>query len=177
MSTTLSVIISNACEVAWHDENKRFSPQDFRDVLQGALEKVETNPNLISPLISHKVKGVDKHYSNHDIDEFLQVFAKALPLLIPKTVEEVQTKLDEDERKISSIVTKNETLIKKVDDLSQLIGMSDLINSEKDWNEVQAFFKELRWKKELRERAEAKQMEKELYSKVSNELGERAETK
>jgi hypothetical protein len=89
----ISYIFSNACEMAWNDENKKFSPQDFRDLLQGALEKVEVNKNLISPLISHKVKGVDQHYSNHDIDEFLQVFVKALPLLVPQTVEEVQTKL------------------------------------------------------------------------------------
>jgi hypothetical protein len=172
----ISYIFSNACEMAWNDENKKFSPQDFRDLLQGALEKVEVNKNLISPLISHKVKGVDKHYSNHDIDEFLQVFVKALPLLVPQTVEEAQAKLNEDERKISIIETKNEALIRKVDDVSQLIGMADLINSEKDWNEVQAFFKELRWKKELRERVEANKIEQELNSEASKELGEKRET-
>lgn len=78
--------------MAWNDENKKFSPQDMRDFLQGALEKVEVTPNLVSPLLGHKVKGVDKAYSNHDIDEFLQVFVKALPLLIPQTVEDVKLK-------------------------------------------------------------------------------------
>jgi len=43
--------------------------------------------------------------------------------------------------------------------MSQLIGMADLINSKQDWDEVQNFFKELRWKKELKERAEANQWE------------------
>jgi hypothetical protein len=46
----LKAIFSNACTIAWNNENKTFSPQSMRDILQGALEKVEVNPNLTSPL-------------------------------------------------------------------------------------------------------------------------------
>jgi hypothetical protein len=107
----IGVIFTNACSMAWNDENKKFSPQDMRDFLQSSLEKVEVNPNLVSPLLGHKVKGVDKHYSNHDIDEFLEVFVKALPLLVPQTVEEVKAKtekeLAEQETKIKTMETES----------------------------------------------------------------------
>ena len=119
----LSFIFSNACSMAWTDENKRFSPQDMRDFLQGALEKVEVNKNLISPLISHKVKGVDKHYSNHDIDEFLQVYAKALPLLIPQTVEEVKAetdhKLSENHKQMTNLEFDNINMKKDMNNLNK----------------------------------------------------------
>lgn len=91
--------------MAWNDENKKFSPQDMRDFLQGSLEKVEVNPNLVSPLLGHKVKGVDKHYSNHDIEEFLQVFVKVVPLLIPQTVEEVKAENEVKPSKQENMLT------------------------------------------------------------------------
>ena len=71
------VNFDEASLIAWHDlDKKRFSPQDMRDMLQGALENAKVNPNIISPLLGHKVKGVDKHYSNHEIDEFLQAYVR-----------------------------------------------------------------------------------------------------
>ena len=106
------VNFDEASLIAWQDlDKKRFSPQDMRDVLQGALENAKINPNIISPLLGHKVKGVDKHYSNHEIDEFLQAYVSALPWLVPQTIEDVKAeteqvkvdtakKLDEDKKGI-----------------------------------------------------------------------------
>ena len=57
---------------AWHNlEQKRFSAQDFKDILQSALENANVHPNIAAPMLGHKVKGVDKHYSNHDLSEFV----------------------------------------------------------------------------------------------------------
>ncbi len=130
----LSYIFSNACSMAWTDENKRFSPQDFRDFLQGALEKVEVNKNLISPLISHKVKGIDQHYSNHDIDEFLQVFVKALPLLVPQTVEEVkaesEAKFSKQEKSITQLEYENIDLKDKITHVRTEIKVHDVTHTQ-----------------------------------------------
>ncbi len=103
------------------------------------------------------------------------MFAKALPLLVPQTVEQVQTRLDEEQRKISNIENKNESLTKKLEEVSQLIGMADLINSKKDWDEAKAFFQELRWRKELRNKEEANRIEQELNEKVSQEVNQESE--
>ncbi len=80
---------------AWHDlEKKRFSPQDFRSFVQSALENAGVNPNMIAPLIGHKPKGVDFHYSEHDIQELLEKFKSALPYLLPQTVESVKAEVN-----------------------------------------------------------------------------------
>jgi hypothetical protein len=176
----ISVIFSNACELAWKDENKRFSPQDMRDVLQGALEKVEVNKNLISPLISHKVVGVDKHYSNHEIDEFLQVFVRALPLLVPQTVEQVraetQTKLAEEQKRIVNLEFENTTLKANVNSLNKdqewLKGQVEflkqyvfddktVIETEEDVAELQAFLEKKRKQKENQNQTRAEDVEEE----------------
>jgi hypothetical protein len=41
---------------------------------------------MISPMMAHKVKGVDSHYSNHDIEELKEKYKTALVYLIPQTV-------------------------------------------------------------------------------------------
>jgi integrase len=70
MDSAINNLFSDASLVAWHDlEAKRFSPHDFRDFLQSKLESAGINANMISPILAHKVKGIDKHYSSHDIDE------------------------------------------------------------------------------------------------------------
>ena len=140
----INVVFMNACTMAWNDENKKFSPQDMRDVLQSALEKVEVNPNLISPLLAHKVKGVDKHYSTHDIDEFLQVFVKALPLLVPQTVEEVkaetQKKIEEEQKRLVNLEFDNNNLKGTINSLNtqqqtqkeQISSMYDFVHKNLD---------------------------------------------
>jgi len=120
--------------MAWNDENKKFSPQDMRDFLQSALEKVEVNPNLVSPLLGHKVKGVDKHYSNHDVEEFLQVFVKVLPLLIPQTIEEVkaenEAKLSKQETALTHLQYENNDLKDKINHVRTEIKVQDVTQKE-----------------------------------------------
>ena len=130
----IGVIFTNACAMAWNDENKKFSPQDMRDFLQSALEKVEVNPNLVSPLLSHKVKGVDKHYSNHDIVEFLQVFVKVLPLLIPQTIEEVKAEsemeLSKQETALTHLQYENNDLKDKINHVRTEVKEQDATQKE-----------------------------------------------
>jgi hypothetical protein len=147
----INFIFSNACDMAWTDENKKFSPQDMRDLLQGALEKVEVNKNLISPLISHKVSGVDKHYSNHDIEEFLQVFVKALPLLVPQTVEEVKVKLEEEESKLETMRRELVRVTNKVELIDGLINSSGNLETEDDYRKATEFFQNLRLEKDKKQ--------------------------
>jgi hypothetical protein len=130
----IGVIFTNACTIAWNDENKKFSPQDMRDFLQSALEKIEVNPNLVSPLLGHKVKGVDKHYSNHDIEEFLQVFVKVLPLLVPQTIEQVKAeseiKLSKQENTLTHLKYENNELKDKINHVHAEIKEQDATQKE-----------------------------------------------
>ena len=74
-------------------------------------------------MLGHKVKGVDKHYSNHEIDEFLRAYLDALPWLIPQTVEQVKAetekKLEADEIQINDIKYQNNTLKREVNGLQE----------------------------------------------------------
>ena len=82
---------STASLNAWHDlDQKRFSPHDFRGFVQSALENAGINKNIISPILSHKVSGVDRHYSKHEMSDFIEKFKTALPYLLPQTVQKVK---------------------------------------------------------------------------------------
>ena len=118
------VSFDEASFLAWQDlDKKRFSAQDMRDLLQTALENAKVNPNIASPLLGHKVKGVDKHYSNHDIDEFLRSYLDALPWLVPQTVEQVKAetekKLEEDKKQINEVKYQNNSLKQEVNGLHE----------------------------------------------------------
>lgn len=59
----LGLFFDNLSLNAWGDlEQKRFSPHDLREFFQSALENAGVNPNTISPIMAHKVRGVDQHY-------------------------------------------------------------------------------------------------------------------
>jgi len=97
-------IFAKASFAAWHDlEKKRFSPQDLRDYVQSAMENAGVNRNIISPILAHKVKGVDKHYSEHDIKDFLENFKKALPYLLPQSIEKIKAESEEQAQKIAQL--------------------------------------------------------------------------
>jgi integrase len=84
---------------AWHDlEKKRFSPHDFRSFVQSALENAGINSNMIAPILGHKPKGIDFHYSEHDIQDLIVKFKTALPFLLPQTVE----KLKAEQQKVNT---------------------------------------------------------------------------
>jgi len=108
---------------AWEDlEKKRFSPQDVRDFLQSALESAGIHSNMIAPMLSHKVRGVEFHYSSHEITELLEKFRTALPWLVPKTVArleaETKKKQKEDEERVTTLQYDNINLKKTVNTLS-----------------------------------------------------------
>ena len=148
------VSFDEASFLAWQDlDKKRFSAQDMRDLLQTALENAKVNPNIASPLLGHKVKGVDKHYSNHDIDEFLCAYLDALPWLVPQTVEQVKAetekKLEEDKKQINEVKYQNNSLKQEVNGLHERDKARDkeiadlwammqrLSDSQRKTNEVQ----------------------------------------
>jgi integrase len=106
---SINSAFDNASLSIWHDlELRRFSPHDFRDFVQSGLENAGINSNLINPILAHKVKGIDFHYSEHDINDLLQKFKTALPFLLP-TVESVKIELEttksEYEKKIEELET------------------------------------------------------------------------
>ena len=124
----------------------RFSPHDIRDVLQSTFEKPEIrmNPNLIKPLMSHKVGGVDGHYSSHTDDEYLTAFKLAVPYLVP-TTEQLKAKIQEQkaetEKQQSEIETMKAEHQKQLEDTNK--KLDDFMNYhqekwqyEEDMNEV-----------------------------------------
>ncbi len=130
--TQIQSIFWGASMVAWGgEEGKGFSAHDLRDVLQGALENANIHTNIASPMLAHKVKGVDKHYSNHEIEEFLLAFRKALPWLLPHTIEQTnarlideQNRIAELERELSEIrelYNQAKPLIEQIDDISEFL--------------------------------------------------------
>ena len=89
----IHTIFTDASLKSWNNlEEKRFSPHDFRDFLQSKLEIAGINSNMISPFLTHKVRGTDFHYSNHDVEELKEKFRRALPYLIPESIEEFKAK-------------------------------------------------------------------------------------
>jgi len=128
---------------AWHDlEKKRFSPHDFRSFVQTALENAGINPNMISPLLGHKPRGIDFHYSEHDISDLLQKFKTALPYLLPQTVESVKSDLEatksEYEQKIEKLeaefaeklMLQSKTLMHYISDVLEKQGIKTTIEEE-----------------------------------------------
>ena len=118
-------------------------------------------------MLGHKVKGVDKHYSNHDIDEFLQAYLDALPWMVPQTVEQVkaetQQKLNEDKKKLTSLEFDNTNLKATINTLNTdqqntknevaflkkyVFAMGSVIESKEDVEKLQEFLEKMRKEKE-----------------------------
>ena len=78
-------------------EKKRFSIHDLREFFQSALESANIHENLLSPLMAHKVAGIAQSYSSHEPKELLKIYESALPYLIPKSVPELEAKLEKSE--------------------------------------------------------------------------------
>jgi hypothetical protein len=161
----------NACWMAWgEDSDKVFSPHDMRDFLQSALEKVEANPNLISPMLGHKVKGVDAHYSNHEIVSFLEVYMKALPLLIPQTVEQVkletQTKLAKEQQRITELEHDKLSLKREVVETRKEMREE----MDKMWDRLKRVTKELSEKHEEKQAELRQKLDDERNARIDAEL-------
>lgn len=65
---------------------------------------------MIAPLLAHKPKGIDFHYSSHDVEELLVKFKTALPYLLPQTVEKVKSELDQTKEELTESEKKYEDL-------------------------------------------------------------------
>lgn len=135
-SNSIENNFGKVCLKAWHDlEKKRFSPHDFRDFVQSALENAGINSNMIAPLLAHKPKGIDFHYSSHDIEELLAKFKTALPYLLPQSVEKLKVEAEETKKETEQLnkrLDKQETMIRDL-----LFSMRDkLLYSDKSKQEV-----------------------------------------
>lgn len=75
-------------------------------LFQTALENAGVNSNIIAPLLAHKAKGIDQHYSEHDLNDLLVKFKTALPYLLPQTVEKVKSELDATKAELTETETK-----------------------------------------------------------------------
>jgi hypothetical protein len=80
--------------------------------------------------MAHKVKGVDKHYSHHEIMEFKEACRAALPWLVPKTVEDVEAETM-DLRKENAVLGRN------LRDLRPLLEHIDDFQEYLNWKRVQ----------------------------------------
>jgi len=104
MTQSINAKFTKAALVAWGDlEQKRFSPHDFRDFLQSKLESAGINSNVISPMLAHKVKGTDFHYSSHEVSELLQKYKKALSYLLPQSIEKIRAESEEQAQRIAQL--------------------------------------------------------------------------
>jgi integrase len=100
------------------DIKKHFSPHDFRDIISTVLEnpKVKANPNLAKPLTSHKPVGIEASYANHQTEEdkpnadYLELFKMCLPYLIPETVPELKSELDQTKQELTETKEKYDDL-------------------------------------------------------------------
>ena len=91
--------------------------------MQSALESAGINSNVFAPLITHKPKGVDAHYSSHDITELLIKFKSALAWLLPVTVEKVKSELDQTKQELTETEKKYEELEDKfVEKIDEKVG-------------------------------------------------------
>jgi integrase len=123
---------------AWHDlEKKRFSPHDFRSYVQTALENAGINSNIIAPLLGHKPRGIDFHYSEHDINDLLQKYKTALPYLLPQTTEAIKTELEatrtQQQKKIDNLNFAFDSLMnafKKRGLLDKTFSLEDVIHEQ-----------------------------------------------
>ncbi len=100
-TNSIMKIFDRASFKAWHNlEVKRFSAHDFRRFMQTALEE-KINQNIIAPLLSHKAKGIDSHYSAHTVESLLAKYKECLPYLLPQTVEKVKAELDTTKQELT----------------------------------------------------------------------------
>ena len=168
-SHSVNALLSDACLAAWHDlEKKRFSPTDFREFFKSRMEDAGLNPNMIAPLMTHKVTGVDYHYSAHEIQELFVKFKEALPYLLPQSVETLKVEQDKTRNKLLALVANVKEENEKINNafeasLKENLKLQDSIKEAKeDANEVKAVVKrlvqivaELKVEKDINEKIDA----------------------
>lgn len=116
-------------------EKKRFSPHDLREFFQSALENAGVPANMISPIMAHKVAGVDQHYSSHDFKELLVKYESALSWLIPKSIEKVKAETEEIKAKYEKLEDEFATQLaeKQKETLKAVFAMLKLQGVKVNW--------------------------------------------
>jgi hypothetical protein len=138
-------IFSEASIRAWQNlEQKRFSPHDVRDFLQSGLESANVHGNIIAPFMAHKVKGVDFHYSAHEIIELLVKFRSALPWLVPQSIEQTNAMMIDERKRIAQLekelsqirelYSQTKPLIENIDEIVEFLDK----RREEKWAEDEA---------------------------------------
>ena len=147
---SINALLCDACISAFQGlEEKRFSPQDFREFLQCRLEEAGINSNMIAPIMAHKVHGVDYHYSEHEIKELFVKFKESLPYLLPQSVETLKIEQDKTRTKLLSIVadlkeqnTKIETSFENTT-IENAKLKKDMEDAIKEAKETKLYFKQM----------------------------------
>jgi len=130
-------IFRDASLIAWKDlTKKRFSIHDFRDIISTVLEnpKVKANVNLGKPLTSHKPSGIEATYANHPDSDYLELFKLCLPFLIPETIGELKTELNQTESTVKKLSEQNKEQSKM---LSEAMNTLDEVQTEFEKHEAE----------------------------------------
>jgi hypothetical protein len=98
--------------------------------------------NMIAPILGHKPRVVDFHYSEHDINDLMGKFRTALPYLLPQTVESVISdlettkseygqKIEKLEAKFASkLMLQSKTLMQYISEALEKQGIKTTIEEE-----------------------------------------------
>jgi integrase len=118
-------IFEDASLSAWGNlEEKRFSPHNLRDFVNTALINAGVVGEPKSCILGHKIKGVDKHYTDVGQLRLLEKLKKAIPYLIPehklsKPDFEYQPVVSQIKRETQELSEKLETIIPIIGDLAE----------------------------------------------------------
>jgi hypothetical protein len=131
-SKAMGCLFDDFSLAAWGDfSKKRFSPHDLREFFQSALESANIHANLISPIMAHKVAGIDQNYSSHEATELQKKYETALPFLIPKSVPELEAELEKsEEEKDKRIKFLEERLIHNGLSINKMMGNIEVLTKE-----------------------------------------------
>lgn len=137
----ITEIFEKSCFFAWGEE-KKFTPHDFRDFLDNALREVGIIKIDRDPMLSHKMKGVSRHYQKKDPEDkalqrhILNQFKKAIPLLtkapyVTEKDEIVGIKAEFDQR-TQLIIVENKTTIDRYEaEIEHWKGMIEIAEKSK----------------------------------------------
>jgi hypothetical protein len=143
----------------------------MRDVLQSALENAKVNPNIVSILLAHKVKGVDKHYSNHDYTELKEAFKSALPWLLPKSVEQITVEnnktLAKQQLELEKLQFRCYEAERKLSYFDKFFPLTSAVETESDAQRLLDFLEELRKEKIAKEHQEEMELREEITKEIN----------
>lgn len=135
-------IFENASLSAWGNlEEKRFSPHNMRDFVNTALINAGIVGEPKSCVLGHKIRGVDKHYTDVGQLKLLEKLKKALPYMIP----EHKLKKPDFQPVIHQIKQDTQQLTEKLDIIVDVIGsLAEKVLDNHDLQLAEAELQELK---------------------------------